>query len=261
MEAAHRHRQAGLEEVAGEVDGVRELVGLHADQADQRLAAGAADVGHDAVGPHPGIGLVERLDQDVDVGAQHLALPAVLAQPVERGQGVGRDVGPQPRDRIAVVVVVRRLDQNQVEISTLLHGTAHRGISPKANPRAALSSDCHRSTASPGHNALGRLTTQLHWTDNHNFWCAILHNIWGFYRTSHAIGEIGPCQGGNCSPRPKSARWAALRGASDAGRGRERTRRGSHCARTGAGAVPGPELPLSSGRPTCWPPGPSRWKA
>ncbi len=53
--------------MAGEVDRVRELVGLHADQADQRLAAGATDVGHDTVGPHPGIGLVERLDQDVDV--------------------------------------------------------------------------------------------------------------------------------------------------------------------------------------------------
>ena len=50
MEAAHRHRQAGLEELAGKIDGARELVGLHADQADQRLAAAALDVGHDAVG-------------------------------------------------------------------------------------------------------------------------------------------------------------------------------------------------------------------
>ena len=42
MEAAHGHRQAGLEEVAGEIDGVRELVGLDADQADQGLAAACA---------------------------------------------------------------------------------------------------------------------------------------------------------------------------------------------------------------------------
>src|SRR5919107_3259737 len=49
---------------------------------------------------------------------------------------------------------------------------------------------------------------------------------------------------------PKAHGKGALRGASDAGRGRERTRRGSYCARTGAGAVPGPELPLSvAGRP------------
>ena len=60
---------------------MRELVGLHADQADQRLAAAAADIGHDVVGPDPDIGLVERLDQDVDVGAQHSALLAVSPRP------------------------------------------------------------------------------------------------------------------------------------------------------------------------------------
>ena len=112
MEAAHRHRQAGLEELAGEVDGARELVALHADQADQRLAAAALDVGDDAVGAHPRIGLVERLDEDVDVGPEHAALAAILAQAIERGQRIGRDVGAQPSDRIAVVVVVRRLDQD-----------------------------------------------------------------------------------------------------------------------------------------------------
>ena len=37
-----RHRQAGLEELAREVDGARELVGLDADQADQSLAAARA---------------------------------------------------------------------------------------------------------------------------------------------------------------------------------------------------------------------------
>ncbi len=42
VEAAQRHRQARLDELAREVDGARELVGLHADQADQRLAAARA---------------------------------------------------------------------------------------------------------------------------------------------------------------------------------------------------------------------------
>ena len=115
MEAAQRHRQAGLDELAGEIDGARELVGLDADQADQRLAAAAPDVGHDAVRPDADIGLVERLDDDIDVGPQDLASPAILAQAVERGQGVRRDVRLQPRDRVAVIVVMRRLDQHQLE--------------------------------------------------------------------------------------------------------------------------------------------------
>ena len=92
VEAAHRHRQAGLEELAGEIDGARKLVGLDADQADQRLAAAALDVGDDAVGADPRIGLVERLDDDVDVRPQHLAPAAILAQAIEGGQGIGRDI-------------------------------------------------------------------------------------------------------------------------------------------------------------------------
>ena len=112
MEAAHRHRQAGLEELAGKIDGTRELVALHADQADQRLAAAALDVGHDEVGAHPRIGLVERLDLDVDVGPQDAAATAILTQAIEGSQRIRRDVGAQPSDRIAVVVVVRRLDED-----------------------------------------------------------------------------------------------------------------------------------------------------
>ena len=92
MEAAHGDRQAGLEEVTRQIDGVRKLVGLDADQADQGLPARPLDLGHDLVGPDPGIGLVERLDQDVDIRTQHLTLPAILAQTVEGGEGIGRNM-------------------------------------------------------------------------------------------------------------------------------------------------------------------------
>ncbi len=67
---------------------MRKLIGLDADQADQRLATFALDVGHDLVRPDAGIGLVERLDEDLDVRAQHLALEAILAQAVEGGERV-----------------------------------------------------------------------------------------------------------------------------------------------------------------------------
>ena len=129
MEAAHRHRQAGRQELAGEIDGVRELVGLDAHQADQALAAAALEIGDDPVGADPDIGLVERLDDDIDVRPKNLTLPAILTQPIEGGQGVGRDVRLQPGDRIAIVVVMSRLDQNELE-SLLLVCTAHCGLSP-----------------------------------------------------------------------------------------------------------------------------------
>jgi hypothetical protein len=108
---------------------VGELVGLHAHQADQAASAGPLEVGDDAIRPHTGVGLVERLDNDVDVRTQHLPMAAVLAQAVEGGQRVGRDVRAQPGDRIAVVVVVRRLDQHQLEGGSL-GCPAHYGLSP-----------------------------------------------------------------------------------------------------------------------------------
>ena len=154
MEAAHRHRQAGLEELAGEIDGARELVGLHADQADQRLAAAALDVGDDAVGADPRIGLVERLDDDVDVRPQTPRRAAILTQAIERGQGVGRDMGAQPGDRIAVVVVVRRLDQHELEDRTSCTAPPIADFLPTESRVRLGRLLCHRLTAYSGHNAL-----------------------------------------------------------------------------------------------------------
>ena len=57
------------------------------------LAAAALDVGHDEVGAHPRIGLVERFDLDVDVGPEDAAATAIVAQAIEGSQGVGRDMG------------------------------------------------------------------------------------------------------------------------------------------------------------------------
>ena len=93
MKAAQCHRQAGLEEWARQIDGAGKLVGLHADQADQRLDATALDVGDDTVGANARVGFVERGDLDVHVVAEHVAIAAVERQPVqdrERVRGNGR---------------------------------------------------------------------------------------------------------------------------------------------------------------------------
>ncbi len=127
VEPADRHREAALQELAGEVDGVRELVGLDAHEADEALAAAALDLGHEVVGTDARIGLVDRMDDDVDVRTQHFPPTAILAEAVERSQSIGRDMRPEPRDRIAVIIVMSRLDQNQMKLRTL-HGTAHCGL-------------------------------------------------------------------------------------------------------------------------------------
>ena len=64
----------------------RILVRLHADQTDEAEIAVVAHVGDDAVDAHPGIGFVNRRDLDVDVGPEHLALGAIVAQGIDGRQ-------------------------------------------------------------------------------------------------------------------------------------------------------------------------------
>ena len=200
--------------------------------------------------PHPRIGLVERLDDDVDVGPKTLAAAAILAQAIERGQGIGRDVRPQPGDRIAVVVVVRRLDQHEVEGRTL-HGTAHRGFSPITEP-AVRAGRCFSPLDGmlQGHNALckpynataARLCSKLNICGP---FAIGLQHVGLYAPFARAIGKVGHEQELIAVCGPSAHRAGPLRRIrQDVRRGRERTRRESHRARTGAGAVSGPELPL-----------------
>ena len=76
VEAADADRQPGGEERPREIDRARKLVRLHADQADQRLAAGLADHPDDLVRPDPPVGLVIGVQADVDVRPEHLAAAA-----------------------------------------------------------------------------------------------------------------------------------------------------------------------------------------
>src|SRR5581483_3740516 len=64
---------------------------------------------------NPPVRLVISGDRDVGVLAQHLAPAAILGEAVEARQRIGRDRRPQPLDRVAIVVVMGRLDQDQME--------------------------------------------------------------------------------------------------------------------------------------------------
>ena len=84
MEAADADRQPGGEERPGQIDGAGELVGLHADQPDQRPAARLADLADDPVRPHPAVGLVIGMQADVDVGPSTLRRCASSAKPLRQ---------------------------------------------------------------------------------------------------------------------------------------------------------------------------------
>ena len=127
MESADAHRQAGGQKRPREIDRARKLVGLNADEPDQRLAAGLADHPDDLPGPDPPVGLIIGVQANLDVLAQHFAPLRVLGEAVQAGECIGRDGRPDPLDRIAVVVVVRRLDHHQMKQADAAAGRSVRG--------------------------------------------------------------------------------------------------------------------------------------
>ena len=111
MKAADRHLNAAGAKAAGDIHRMRKLVRLHADHGDQAAAAGLGDFAGDPFGPYARIGFVDRVDFHSDVFAEHAPRLAVQRQPVEHGERVGGNGRTDPLNHIAVIVVMRRLDQ------------------------------------------------------------------------------------------------------------------------------------------------------
>jgi hypothetical protein len=94
---------------------------VDADQADQRLAAAATNIGDDALGPDAPAHFVVGPEHDVDVFAENSPSLGVGAEPVEHGERIGRNERADPGDRIPVLAIARRLDQDHIENGSLLH--------------------------------------------------------------------------------------------------------------------------------------------
>ncbi len=117
MEAADRDRDIGLAELAGDIERARILIGLNADQRDE-AAAGLADVAHRLLHVDDGVALVIGFDLDIDIGAERERFGAFAQQAIDAGQAVGRNGRAPPLDHIAVGVVMRRLDQDDLVFAT-----------------------------------------------------------------------------------------------------------------------------------------------
>jgi hypothetical protein len=114
MEAARDHGNAARDEVAREVERARELVRLHADQHD---SAGACllDQLRDAVGADAGVGLVPGMEDDLDLVAEDAPLGAIAGEPVKGCERIRWNDGAPPLDDVAIIVVMRRLDERENE--------------------------------------------------------------------------------------------------------------------------------------------------
>jgi hypothetical protein len=99
----------------GEIDRARKLVRLHTDQPDQRPPPGFADRPDDSGRADALIGFIKGMEADADAGAEHLTPGGILCEPVQAGQRIRGYCGFDPADRIAVVVIMGRLDQHEME--------------------------------------------------------------------------------------------------------------------------------------------------
>ncbi len=111
MEAAHDHLDAGIEEGPADIDRAGELVRLHADETDHGAVRGFQPL-EQLLEADDRIGLVDHIDLDVDVVADDLPRAAVVDQAIDRCEGIRGYGGAEPLDDVAVIVVVRRLYQN-----------------------------------------------------------------------------------------------------------------------------------------------------
>jgi hypothetical protein len=115
VKAADANGQTGSPKRPGEIDGARKLVRLDADQPDQRPAPGFADRPDDSGRADALIGFIKGMEADADPGAEHLTPGGILGEPVQAGRRIRGYCGLDPADRIAIVVIMGRLDQYEME--------------------------------------------------------------------------------------------------------------------------------------------------
>ena len=119
VKSAERHRNAGRTEVPREIEGARILVRLHPHQRQQAEIVVAPEAADQLGDVDAGIGLVDQVDIDLDVLAEHMPLGAIEGETVDRGERIRWDQGPPPANDVAVIVVMGRLDQD--ELKAALH--------------------------------------------------------------------------------------------------------------------------------------------
>ena len=123
MEAADHDLHAGRAQVRA-ISTAREFVRLHADDADEPGAAVLGDPPRDLARAHAGIGLVHGHDVDRKIGAEQLPLGRAERKAIDRGKRVRRHGRAQPLHD-AVIVVMRRLDENELKARAARAGLAH----------------------------------------------------------------------------------------------------------------------------------------
>src|SRR5262249_5306829 len=118
----------------GERGGGGRLSRPHPASATKADPAVSAEPGEQWPDFHARMDFVDDRDVDGGVGSQYPPLRRIAPQAVENRQRVRGDERPHPLDDVAVVVVVRRLDQNELEAPLWLRQCTHHADKSRSPP-------------------------------------------------------------------------------------------------------------------------------
>ncbi len=125
MEAAHDHRDVFRAKQPRHVDGTGKLVGLHTDHAHQQFSARLLAPADNLFDRHFFGGFIEGGDFDVEL-AEQPALFDILGQAMQDVERVARQHAFPKTNQVAVIVILGRLDQNDMKFLALLQHRTHR---------------------------------------------------------------------------------------------------------------------------------------
>ena len=130
VKAADDDRNARGAERPCDVERAGILVGLHADERDHAEAVVFAEPAQQLGNVDPGIGLVDDVDLDIDIGAEHPALGAIERHAMERRQRIGRHQSTPPPDDVSVIVIMRGFNEYDAETAPSRRGREGMGHIP-----------------------------------------------------------------------------------------------------------------------------------
>jgi hypothetical protein len=118
VESSDYNRDASGAERAGDIEGARILVRLDADERKQPKTAVTAKMLEQFGDVNARMGLVNCLDVDYDVRPENSALCAIGFDAVDGGQGIRRSNCVPPAYHVTIVVIMRWLHENELEVSS-----------------------------------------------------------------------------------------------------------------------------------------------
>ena len=105
---------SSLRKARAKIEGAGKLVRLDPDQPDKSLAVSLYPSRH-RLDVDDLVALVIGLELDVDVGTESFLLGASGQKSVDAGEAVRGNGGEPPLDHVAVIIIVRRLDEDDPE--------------------------------------------------------------------------------------------------------------------------------------------------